>query len=147
MAVVAAARNAGLGSADTTEFNPLAADPVITTMEGQECKQNTGGTMRLGNYECRLLKDSQAATLYGETEILERHRHRYECNPIYTDRYEQWGIRAVGTNPGTGLVEVIEAPANRFFMASQYHPEFKSRPARAHPMFAGFIAACLQKEQ
>ena len=77
---------------------------------------------------------------------VERHRHRFEANSAYTAKYESWGIRAVGRNPKTDLVEIIEAPANRFFMASQYHPEFKSRPNRAHPMFDGFVVACLQKE-
>jgi CTP synthase len=144
MAVIAAARNAGLTKANTAEFDPDTPDPVIDTMAGQKGKENTGGTMRLGNYDCKLAADSLAAKLYGSNEIVERHRHRYECNDKYIDQYEKWGIRAVGINPKTKLVEVIEAPANRFFMASQFHPEFKSRPARAHPMFSGFIQACLE---
>jgi len=145
MAVIAAARNAGLEHANTAEFDPKTSDPVIDTMADQKGKENTGGTMRLGNYDCDLAKDSLAARLYGTAKIVERHRHRYECNEAYTDRYESWGLRASGTNPQTGLVEIIEAPAHPFFIASQFHPEFKSRPGRAHPMFSGFIASLLQK--
>lgn len=147
MAVIAAARNAGLKKANTTEFDAKTPDPVIDTMHGQKGLENTGGTMRLGDYDCTLDKDSLAARVYGSTKIIERHRHRYECNPSYTEKYESWGIRAVGRNPQSKLVEVIEAPGHRFFMASQYHPEFKSRPSRPHPMFNGFVAACLQKDQ
>lgn len=142
MGVIAAARNAGLKKANTTEFDANTPDPVIDTMPDQKGKENTGGTMRLGNYDCNLVADSLAAKVYGSTKIVERHRHRYECNSKYVAQYEKWGIRAVGTNPQTKLVEVIEAPANRFFMASQFHPEFKSRPGRAHPMFDGFVKAC-----
>lgn len=145
MAVIAAARNAGLDKANTREFDASTPDPVIDTMEGQQGKENTGGTMRLGNYECALTAGSLAAKVYGSQTVTERHRHRYECNPSYVDKYESWGIRAVGTNPATGLVEVIEAVGHPFFMASQFHPEFKSRPDRAHPMFDGFIASLLQK--
>lgn len=145
MAVIAAARNAGLDKANTREFDASTPDPVIDTMEGQQGKENTGGTMRLGNYECALAPGSLAVKVYASEMITERHRHRYECNPSYVDKYESWGIRAVGTNPATGLVEVIEATGHPFFMASQFHPEFKSRPDRAHPMFDGFIASLLQK--
>ncbi len=182
MAVIAAARNAGLQAANTTEFDPRTADPVIDTMVGQKGKESTGGTMRLGNYDCRLAKDSLAARLYAvdkdsssdsskdardkssaathadetidvaldtmvddraeaESLVVERHRHRYECNNIYASHYEAWGIRASGINPKTKLVEIVEAPAQRFFIASQFHPEFKSRPNRPHPMFSGFIQA------
>jgi CTP synthase len=144
MAVIAAARNAGLAKANTVEFDPDTPDPVIHTMEDQRGKENTGGTMRLGNYDCTLQKDSLAAKLYGKEQIVERHRHRYECNNDYRKSYEDWGIRAVGANTERGLVEVIEGINHPFFMASQYHPEFKSRPARPHPMFRGFIESLLQ---
>jgi len=146
MAVIAAARNAGLTKANTTEFDADTPDPVILTMEDQKGKENTGGTMRLGDYECALAKDSLARELYGSDTIVERHRHRYECNGDYTDRYESWGIRAVGINPKRKLVEVIEVPGHRFFMASQFHPEFLSRPNRPHPMFRGFVASLLRKD-
>ena len=147
MAVIAAARNAGLANANTTEFAPDTKEPLIDTMEGQKGKENTGGTMRLGNYDCNLVPNSLAAKIYGSNKIVERHRHRYECNSKYVSKYESWGIRAVGTNPQTGLVEVIEAmpsTGHPFFMASQFHPELKSRPNRPHPMFDGFVKALLQ---
>jgi CTP synthase len=144
MAVIAAARRGGLKGANTTEADPSTPYAVINTMDGQEGKQNTGGTMRLGDYECKLVKDSLAARCYGTTDIVERHRHRYECMPEFVKDYEKWGIRAVGTNPETGLVEVIEGVDHPFFLASQFHPEFKSRPTRPHPMFAGFITSLLQ---
>lgn len=140
-AVVAAARNGGLKGANSTEFDANSSAPVISTMEEQKGKENTGGTMRLGNYDCRLTSGSLAAKVYKSTNIVERHRHRYECNPKYVASYEKWGIKAVGHNPKTGLVEVIEAANHPCFIASQFHPEFKSRPNRPHPMFDGFIAA------
>lgn len=144
MAVIAAARSAGLKDANTTEVEPDTADPVITTMEGQQGKESTGGTMRLGDYNCDLVADSLAAKTYGAERIVERHRHRFECNPKYLDKYESWGLRASGINPDNKLVEVIEAVDHPFFLASQFHPEFKSRPNRAHPMFAGFIDSLLK---
>ena len=146
MAVIGAARRNGLAKANTREVDPSTPDPVIATMEGQEGKENTGGTMRLGDYDCDLESNSLAAKVYGTTKIVERHRHRYECNPAYVEQYAQWGIRAVGRNPQTGLVEVIEGSDHPFFMASQYHPEFKSRPNRPHPMFEGFIQVAKSKE-
>jgi CTP synthase len=144
MAVIAAARNGGLAEASSAELNPKSPDLVINTMEGQKGKENTGGTMRLGNYTCELAKDSLAAKIYGATRFQERHRHRYECNNDYRDQYESWGIRPVGINPENNLVEVIEGVNHPFFMASQFHPEFKSRPNHPHPMFDGFIKACLK---
>jgi CTP synthase len=139
MAVVAAARNSGLEKATTAELNSLAKDQVIVTMEGQAGKENTGGTMRLGNYNCKLAKGSLAAKAYGQSSIVERHRHRYECNNDYRDQYESWGIRPSGINPDNDLVEIIEGVDHPFFLASQFHPEFKSRPTQPHPMFDGFI--------
>ncbi len=145
MGVIAAARNAGLKDASTFELNPDAKDVVINTMADQHDKLLTGGTMRLGDYPCKIEKDSKAAKAYGTDEIIERHRHRGECNNDYRDQYESWGIRAVGTSPDGHLVEMIEGIDHPFFMASQFHPEFKSRPNRAHPMFDSFIASLLQK--
>lgn len=144
-AVVAMARDSGLRDVNSTEFKPTAKNPVINTIEGQQGKENTGGTMRLGNYDCHLEKGSLAAKLYKSIDIVERHRHRYECDSRYVDKYEEWGIKAVGRNPKTGLVEVIEAINHPFFLASQYHPEFKSRPNRPHPMFDGFIKAVVKQ--
>ncbi len=146
MAVIAAARLHGLANANTTEVDPGTTDPLIATMAGQEGKESTGGTMRLGDYDCVLTPGSLAANVYGGNKIVERHRHRYECNATYVDQYESWGIRAVGRNPGTNLVEVIEGIDHPFFLASQFHPEFKSRPIAAHPMFDGFIKAALKKQ-
>ncbi len=145
MALIAAARRAGVTKANSTEVDPTTPDAVITTMDGQKGKENTGGTMRLGDYDCDLAPGSLAATVYGVERIVERHRHRYEANPAYQDQYESWGIKASGINPDNHLVEVIEGIDHPFLMASQYHPEYKSRPNRAHPMFDGFIKSLLQK--
>lgn len=143
VAVVAAARNAGLTEANTFELQPDAKDLVIITMADQVDKHMTGGTMRLGDYPCTLEADSLAARLYGSTEIVERHRHRGECNNAYRNQYEKWGIRASGINPDSDLIEMIEGIDHPFLLASQFHPEFKSRPNRPHPMFEGFIQALL----
>lgn len=145
MAVVAAARLGGLAAATSEEIDAASKYRVIHTMDGQQGLENTGGTMRLGDYPCVIDKDSLAARVYGSTKIVERHRHRYECNNDYRDQYEKWGIRAVGTSPDGQLVEMIEGITHPFFLASQFHPEFKSRPNRPHPLFFGFIRACLQK--
>ncbi len=147
MGVIAAARNAGVHDATTFELNPESHHLVIHTMAGQESKANTGGTMRLGNYNCHLEPDTLAARLYGSEKVVERHRHRGECNNAYRQQYEHWGIRATGTNPENNLVEIIEGTNHPFFLASQFHPEFKSRPNRAHPMFNGFIQAMLQNSE
>ncbi|HTE21690.1 MAG TPA: CTP synthase [Candidatus Limnocylindria bacterium] len=146
MAVVAAARNAGIADATSAELDPASPHLVIDTMAGQKGLENTGGTMRLGNYDCVLEKGSLAAKCYGTTRIVERHRHRYEANNTYRDKYESWGIRPVGINPQNNLVEVIEGLDHPFLLASQFHPEFKSRPNRAHPMFRGFIEAALARQ-
>ena len=143
MAVIAAARNAGLNDANTFELNPNAKDEVINTMADQKGLAMTGGTMRLGNYDCKLEKGSLAAKVYGTTDIVERHRHRGECNNDYRDRYASWGIKASGINPENNLVEVIEGIDHPFLLASQFHPELKSRPNRPHPMFDGFVKALL----
>ncbi len=142
--VIAAARLAGLVDANSSEFNPKSKHLVVNTMEDQKGKENTGGTMRLGDYLCDLEKDSIARKLYKASRITERHRHRYECNNYYRDDYASWGIRPVGINPDNNLVELIEAVDHPFFVASQFHPEFKSRPNRSHPLFDGFIKTLLQ---
>ena len=144
MAVIAAARLHGLDKANTTEVDPATPDPIIATMAGQEGKESTGGTMRLGDYKCDLVEGSLAAKLYGTPQIVERHRHRYECNAEYVEQYQSWGIRAAGINPETKLVEVIEGIDHPFFLASQFHPELKGRPTAAHPIFDGFIKATIK---
>ncbi|MDL2363354.1 MAG: CTP synthase [Patescibacteria group bacterium] len=141
MAVVAAARNAGVAGATTFELDPEAKDVVINTMADQKGLHMTGGTMRLGDYQCALSAGSLAAKTYNATTITERHRHRGECNNDYRDKFESWGIKASGINPDNDLVEIIEGIDHPFLMASQFHPEFKSRPNRPHPMFDGFIKA------
>lgn len=145
MAVIAAARRAGLKNATTAEINSEAKDMVIHTMADQKGKEHTGGTMRLGDYPCAIIRGSLAAKAYGTTNTVERHRHRYECNNAYREQYESWGIRPVGLSPDGHLVEMIEAIDHPFFLASQFHPELKSRPNRPHPMFDSFIASLLQK--
>lgn len=144
MGVIAAARIHGLEKANSTELDPKTPDPVIDTMPDQRGKENTGGTMRLGNYPCEIDKKSLAGKLYDTAKITERHRHRYECNNNYRDLYESWGIKAVGTSPDGKLIEMIEGIDHPFFLASQFHPEFRSRPNRPHPMFRGFIQATLE---
>jgi CTP synthase len=147
VAVIAAARNAGLKNATSTELDKSAEHQVISTMPGQEGKELTGGTMRLGDYPCELVKGTIAQKVYGKKSINERHRHRFECNNDYRNQYEQWGIKVSGTSPDKNLVEVIEGFNHPFFVASQFHPEFKSRPTRPHPLFDGFIKAALKKHK
>ncbi|HSX47507.1 MAG TPA: hypothetical protein VLF63_01915, partial [Patescibacteria group bacterium] len=117
---------------------------VINTMADQKGKHMTGGTMRLGNYKCDIKKDSLAYRVYKSKNIVERHRHRGECNNKYVDEYKKWGLIASGINKENNLVEIIEAVNHPFFLASQFHPEFKSRPDRPHPMFDAFIKILLK---
>ena len=146
VAVIAAARNGGLKKANSSEMDPKAPELVIDTMADQRGKEHTGGTMRLGNYRCILEKGSMAEKVYGAKEIVERHRHRYECSNAYRDFYESWGIKATGLSPDRRLVEVIEGVDHPFLLATQSHPEFSSRPNRPHPGFVGFIEALLQNQ-
>ncbi len=140
VAVIAAARKAGLEDVNTTEIDANSKNPVIHTMEDQKGKEATGGTMRLGNYEARILDGSKAQKIYKAKKVLERHRHRYECNNNYISDYPKWGIRVSGTSPDGSLVEMIEATGEHpYFMAVQSHPEFNSRPNRPQPLFSGFI--------
>jgi CTP synthase len=137
--LIAAARNHGLKNANSREFDPKSIDLVIDTMNDQKGKEGTGGTMRLGDYPCELTKKSLAEKVYNARSITERHRHRYEANNAYRDQYDKWGIVVSGQSPDGKLVEIIEATDHPFFLASQFHPEFRSRPNRPHPMFVGFI--------
>ncbi len=141
MAVIAMARRSGLTKANSTEFDIKTPDPVISTMAEQIGKENTGGTMRLGDYVCVLESGSLARKLYGQEKIVERHRHRYECNNLYRERYASWGIKASGTSPDGKLVEMIEAADHPFFIGTQAHPEFRSRPNKPHPLYLGIIKA------
>jgi CTP synthase len=142
--VIAAARNSGLTDANSIEINPDTKHPVINTMIDQRGKENTGGSMRLGNYPCVLVKGSIARKIYAQDIINERHRHRYECNNAYRDQYQSWGIKIVGHSPDEELVEMIEAINHPYFVTSQFHPEFKSRPNKPHPMFTGFIKSLVK---
>ena len=133
--------------ADSTEFDPETKEPVITLMEEQKHVNNIGGTLRLGNYDCSLKKGTLAAELYGNTEITERHRHRYELNNDYVQELESAGLLVSGKNKALGLVEIVElsdsakCKEDQYFIACQFHPEFKSRPTMIHPLFDGFIRA------
>jgi CTP synthase len=141
VAAIAAARKAGIDDATTSEVDPQAANPVIYIMDGQQGKESTGGTMRLGDYTCNITEGSLAEHVYGSREIVERHRHRYEVNQQYRDALEHAGLRITGLSPDGRLVEMLEHADNDYFIATQAHPEFRSRPHRAHPLFNGFIAA------
>lgn len=143
-AVIAAARRGGVDDATSEEFGADAEHNVIYLMDGQDGKQSTGGTQRLGDYPAVLATDSLAAKVYGATEIIERHRHRYEVNQSFTQAIERGGLRVSGTSPDGSLVEFVEAPGNDYFIATQAHPEFRSRPFRPHPLFVGLIRAALQ---
>jgi CTP synthase len=145
MSVIALARRAGLSGANSTEFDPKAADPVISTMAEQIGKENTGGTMRLGDYEAHLARGSRARKLYGQEKIIERHRHRYEVNNAYRDQFADWGLSISGTSPDGSLVEMVEAADHPFFVGTQAHPELRSRPNRPHPLYVGFIKACVTR--
>lgn len=138
VAVIAAARKGGLKQANSTEFKDTQQN-VVYIMKDQAGKESTGGTLRLGNYPATLKKDSKAALLYETTHVTERHRHRYEVNQKFVPQIEKGGLRIVGTSPDKTLVEFVEAPENNFFVATQAHPEFKSRPLQPHPLFVGFV--------
>jgi len=144
VAVIETARNQlGLTDANSTEFDVSSKHPVVDIMPDQRGVR-LGGTMRLGDYPTDLVAGTLAARLYGEEHITERHRHRYEVNNEYREALEGVGLHISGKSPSGTLVEVVERPDHPFFIASQYHPEFLSRPMRPHPLFDGFIAAALQ---
>ena len=140
-AVIAAARRGGLAKANSEEFAET-DENVVYIMEGQKGKESTGGTMRLGDYPAKLVKNSKLAQIYGATDVVERHRHRYEVNQKFLKEIEKGGLVVAGTSPDGKLVEFVEAPDCKYFVATQAHPEFRSRPYRAHPLFEGLIKAC-----
>jgi CTP synthase len=146
IATIEFARNAlGLEGAHSTEFNPKTPHPVICLLEEQRGVTQVGGTMRLGSQPCRLKAGSRAHQLYGAPLIHERHRHRYEFNGSYRERFEKAGFSISGTSPDGDLVEIIEIERHPFFVASQFHPEFLSKPTAPHPLFRGFVAAALER--
>lgn len=143
-AVVEFARNVcGLEDAQSTEFEKETQHPVICLLDDQKTKTDMGGTMRLGAQPAKLTPDSEAARCYGSNSITERHRHRYEVNNVYRQQFTAHGLNISGTSPDESLVEIVEVPDHRWFVAVQYHPEFKSKPTQAHPLFAGFIEAAV----
>lgn len=148
--VIEAARTAGVDGASSTEFDENAAEPVIATMEEQlqavSGEADLGGSMRLGSYPAKLAEDSVVAGLYGTTDVTERHRHRYEVNNAYRAQLEEAGLVISGTSPDGKLVEFVEYPTDvhPYLVATQAHPELKSRPTNAHPLFDGLIAAALK---
>ena len=143
--VVEFARNVlGWEDADSTEFNAETKHPVIDLMEEQRRVPGMGGTMRLGAYACSLAPGSRAAAVYGAELISERHRHRYEFNSLFRKDFEDAGMMVSGTNPDSGLAEIVELPGHAFFVGCQFHPEFKSAPRSAHPLFVSLVGAALK---
>ena len=142
MAVVEFSRNVlGLKDASSAEFSLTTENPVIHIMETQKTVTDKGGTMRLGAYPCHIKKDTLAYEIYGQEDISERHRHRYEYNNSYKERLEAEGLKCSGTSPDGSLVEIVENVNHPFFIGVQFHPEFKSRPDRPAPLFASLVGA------
>ena len=147
-AIIEFARNVcGLDDSHSSEFAPECDNPVISLMESQQHVTDMGGTMRLGAYPCRLARGSRAAEIYGQPEVSERHRHRYEVSNTYRDLFVENGMRLSGLSPDGQLVEIVELTNHPWFIGCQFHPELQSRPTRPHPLFAGFIAAAAKAKQ
>ncbi len=144
-AVIEYARNVlNFEGAHSTEINHKTKFPVIDLMEEQKSIIDKGGTMRLGGYKCIISKDSKAYQAYGRTEVIERHRHRYEFNDKYFEEFKNGGMIPVGVNPESGLVEIMEIPEHRWFIGVQFHPEYSSTVLNPHPLFVNFINACIR---
>ena len=145
MMVIEFARNVlGYQDANSSEMSADTSHPVIDLMEEQKTVTNLGGTMRLGAYDCKLVKGSRADEAYGgKTLVKERHRHRYEFNNHYREEYEQAGMKCVGINPAANLVEIVEIPDKRWYIGTQFHPEYSSTVLHPHPLFMSFIKACI----
>jgi CTP synthase len=147
MAVIEFARNVlKLADANSTEMNPDTTNPVINLMEDQKNVTEKGGTMRLGAWKCELKPNTLANKIYNKQTISERHRHRFEYNSDYRQQLENAGLKATGTNPETGLVEIIEIENHPYFIGVQYHPEYKSTVANPHPLFVSFVAATVKNK-
>ena len=136
----------GFADAHSKEFNPETTHPMVHIMADQDGVTDLGGTLRLGSYPCVLTEGSKAYELYGEKEIHERHRHRYEVNNEYRDILQENGMMLSGCSPDGRIVEMVEIPEHPWFVATQAHPEFKSRPNKAHPLFKGFVEAALEHQ-
>jgi len=147
--VIEFARNVlGLEAANSTEMDPQTPYNVIDLMEEQKTVTNLGGTMRLGGYACRLKAGTQVAKAYGNVPLIqERHRHRFEFNDEYREQFEQAGMEIVGINPESGLAEVIELQGKRWYIGTQYHPEYSSTVLKPHPLFMSFVEACLPQDE
>ncbi|MCD4769142.1 MAG: CTP synthase [Bacteroidales bacterium] len=146
-AVIEFARNVlNYKNADSTEMNPETAYPVIDLMEEQKSITNKGGTMRLGGYDCKILKDSRVNKAYKKRDIIERHRHRYEFNNKYLDDFVKSGMIPTGINPDANLVEIMEIPEHPWFVGVQFHPEYSSTVVNPHPLFVEFVKACCKEE-
>lgn len=148
VAIIEFARNVlGLKDANSAEINPETTNPVIDIMPEQRNVQEMGGTMRLGQYPCVLNPESKSYQLYGASMIYERHRHRYEVNNDYREEFANHGVIFAGTSPDNHIVEMMEIPSHPWFVACQFHPEFKSRPNRPHPLFRGFVSAAAKRHE
>ena len=146
LAVIEFARNvAGIQDAHSAELSTTTTNPVINLMPEQEDIEEKGGTMRLGVYPCKVLEGTKAMEAYGSNLIYERHRHRYEFNNIYRQQLENKGLVISGVSPDDRLVEIVEIPTHKWYVACQFHPEFKSRPTKSHPLFHDFIQATMDK--
>lgn len=144
MAVIEFARNVlKMEGADSTEMAAKTKYPVIDLMDSQQNVTEKGGTMRLGAYKCELSENSKAYAAYNQKVVEERHRHRYEFNGAYKEEFEKAGMITTGINPETGLTEIVEIPAHKWFVGVQFHPEYKSTVINPHPLFVAFIKACL----
>ena len=147
IATIEFARNVcGFAGANSTEFDPDTPHPVISLLEEQKEVTGKGGSMRLGSYRGALAENTIARRIYGKPEIVERHRHRYEFNMQYREEMERRGFVISGTSHNGALVELIELREHPWYVACQFHPEFQSKPNAPHPLFEGFIAACLVSE-
>lgn len=145
MAAVEFARNVlGLDGAHSAELDADTAHPIIDLLPDQEDVEDLGGTLRLGLYPCKLKEGSRAEAIYGESLVYERHRHRYEFNNAYREAMEAAGLVFSGLSPDGRLVEILELPEKKFFVAAQFHPEFISRPQRPQPLFRDFIGATMK---
>lgn len=146
MAIEFARSICGMEAANSTEFDPDTPYPVIDLMESQQGVTQKGGTMRLGGYPCRVMEGSVLERAYGQREIRERHRHRFEFNNAFREPFLEQGAAFGGLSPDGLLVESLELPRNRFHLGVQFHPEFKSRPNKAHPLFCAFVQAALERQ-
>ena len=148
IAIIEFARNVlGYADANSAEINPETTHPVIDIMPEQKNVEEMGGTMRLGQYPCVLNPESKSYGLYGASMIYERHRHRYEVNNDYREDLLNHGVLFAGTSPDNHIVEMMEIPEHPWYVACQFHPEFKSRPNKPHPLFRGFVTAAAKHKK